>query len=70
MTRMAAGGVRYDATGHRCTEDRRADPRIAASIHTELGDARTLVTAGVEGPPAAAGVRPLADTTREARWRS
>lgn len=46
VTRMSAGGVRYDAIGHGYADFRRADPRIAAAIHTALGDARTVVNVG------------------------
>lgn len=46
VTRMSAGGVRYDAIGHGYAGYRRADPRIAAAIHDALGDARTVVNVG------------------------
>jgi SAM-dependent methyltransferase len=46
VTRMAAGGVRYDRIGHGYSAQRRADPRIAAAVHQALGDARTVVNVG------------------------
>ncbi len=46
VTRMASGGVRYDAIGHGYADYRRADPRIAAVVHGALGDARTVVNVG------------------------
>ena len=46
VTRMSAGGVRYDRIGHGYSAQRRADPRIAAAVHHALGDARTVVNVG------------------------
>lgn len=46
VTRMASGGVRYDAIGRGYADYRRADPRIAAAVHGALGDARTVVNVG------------------------
>jgi len=46
VTRMSAGGVRYDRIGHGYSARRRADPRIAAVVHQALGDARTVVNVG------------------------
>jgi SAM-dependent methyltransferase len=46
VTRMASGGVRYDAIGHGYADYRRADPRIAAAVQGALGDARTVVNVG------------------------
>ncbi len=46
VTSMVSGGVRYDAIGRGYAEYRRADPRIAATIHEALGDARTVVNVG------------------------
>jgi SAM-dependent methyltransferase len=36
----------YDTIGRSYTDTRRPDPRIAARIHTALGDARTVVNVG------------------------
>ena len=38
--------VDYDRHGHEYARHRRADPRIAASIHRALGDARTVINVG------------------------
>jgi SAM-dependent methyltransferase len=46
VTRMSAGGVRYDTIGHGYSAHRRADPRIGAAVHQALGDARTVVNVG------------------------
>lgn len=46
VTRMSAGGVRYDRIGPGYAEYRRADPRIAAAVLAALGDARTVVNVG------------------------
>lgn len=46
VTRMAAGGVRYDAIGPGYSAYRRPDPRIAAAVRKALGDARTVVNVG------------------------
>ncbi len=46
VTRIASGGVRYDAIGNGYANYRRADPRIAAAVHSALGDARTVVNVG------------------------
>jgi SAM-dependent methyltransferase len=46
VTRMSSGGVRYDTIGRGYSAYRRADPRIAAAVHTALGDARTVVNVG------------------------
>ena len=37
---------RYDAIGHGYARTRREDPRLRASIHAALGDARTVVNVG------------------------
>jgi hypothetical protein len=36
----------YDAIGRGYSAYRHADPRIAAAVHTALGDARTVVNVG------------------------
>jgi SAM-dependent methyltransferase len=41
-----AGDFDYDTHGHGYAQRRRPDPRIAALIHTALGDARTVVNVG------------------------
>ncbi len=46
MTKIASGGVRYDAIGQGYALYRRPDPRIAAAVHGALGDARTVVNVG------------------------
>jgi SAM-dependent methyltransferase len=46
VTRMSSGGVRYDTIGRGYSAYRRADPHIAAAVHTALGDARTVVNVG------------------------
>lgn len=46
VTRMSAGGVRYDRIGRGYSDYRRADPRIAAAVLAALGDARTVVNVG------------------------
>lgn len=46
VTRMSAGGVRYDAIGPGYSAYRRPDPRIAAAVLNALGDARTVVNVG------------------------
>jgi SAM-dependent methyltransferase len=46
VTRMSAGGIRYDRIGQGYSAQRRADPRIAAVLHRALGDARTVVNVG------------------------
>lgn len=46
VTRMSTGGVRYDVIGRGYSDYRRADSRIAALVHTALGDARTVVNVG------------------------
>lgn len=46
VTRMSAGGVRYDRIGLGYSAQRRADPRIAAAVHQALGDAQTVVNVG------------------------
>jgi SAM-dependent methyltransferase len=38
--------VDYDRHGHTYARHRRADPRIAARIHTALGDSRTVLNVG------------------------
>jgi SAM-dependent methyltransferase len=38
--------VDYELHGHTYAQHRRADPRIAASIHEALGDARTVLNVG------------------------
>lgn len=43
---LATSGVRYDAIGRGYADYRRADPRIAAAVHSALGDARTVVNVG------------------------
>lgn len=43
---LSASGVRYDAIGRGYADYRRADPRIAAAVHTALGNARTVVNVG------------------------
>lgn len=40
------GDVDYDRTGTGYGRQRQADPRIAADIHAELGDARTVLNVG------------------------
>ena len=42
MSRM----TRYDSIGHGYGHTRREDPRIAATVHRALGDARTVVNVG------------------------
>jgi SAM-dependent methyltransferase len=46
VSRMSAGGVRYDTIGRGYSAYRQADPRIVAAVHTALGDARTVVNVG------------------------
>jgi SAM-dependent methyltransferase len=46
VTRISAGGVRYDTIGRGYSAHRRADPRIAAAVHRALGDAKTVVNVG------------------------
>lgn len=41
-----AGDFDYDARGTGYAQQRRADPRIAALVHTALGDARTVLNVG------------------------
>ena len=43
---VPAGDVDYEATGSGYAANRRPDPRIAAMIHTALGDARTVLNVG------------------------
>lgn len=43
---MASTTYDYDARGHGYAEMRRPDPRIAAVIHRELGDARRVLNVG------------------------
>lgn len=46
VTKMSAGGIRYDAIGRGYSAYRRPDSRIAAAVHIALGDARTVVNVG------------------------
>jgi hypothetical protein len=46
MTRALAGDFGYDTHGTGYTRRRRTDPRIAALVHTALGDAKTLLNVG------------------------
>jgi SAM-dependent methyltransferase len=46
MTQTLAGDFDYDTHGHGYARRRRPDPRIAALIHTALGDARTVLNVG------------------------
>lgn len=46
VTTMASGGVRYDTIGRGYAHYRQADHRIAAAVHSALGDARTVVNVG------------------------
>lgn len=46
VTRMEAGGVRYDTIGDRYAEYRQAEPRIAQAVLAALGDAWTVVNVG------------------------
>jgi SAM-dependent methyltransferase len=43
---MIKGDFDYETNGHGYAVQRRPDPRIAALIHTALGDARTLLNVG------------------------
>jgi SAM-dependent methyltransferase len=43
---MSSGDFDYDTHGHGYATVRRPDPRIAALIHSELGDARTVLNVG------------------------
>lgn len=43
---MSAPAVDYERHGRTYAQHRRADPRIAAHIHTALGDARTVLNVG------------------------
>ncbi|MEV6349657.1 class I SAM-dependent methyltransferase [Actinoplanes sp. NPDC051851] len=46
MIRTSSGDVDYETNGHGYALQRRPDPRIAALIHTALGDARTVLNVG------------------------
>jgi SAM-dependent methyltransferase len=46
MTQTLAGDFDYDTHGRGYSHRRRPDPRIAALIHTVLGDARTVLNVG------------------------
>ncbi|GAA2605091.1 methyltransferase domain-containing protein [Dactylosporangium fulvum] len=46
MTKALSGDVDYETTGHGYVLRRRTDPRIAAVIHTALGEARTVLNVG------------------------
>ncbi|MFI5889288.1 class I SAM-dependent methyltransferase [Actinoplanes sp. NPDC051513] len=46
MTQTVAGDFDYDTHGQGYARRRRPDPRIAALIHTALGDARTVLNVG------------------------
>ncbi|WP_433370364.1 class I SAM-dependent methyltransferase [Actinoplanes sp. CA-142083] len=46
MTQTLAGDFDYDTHGQGYARRRRPDPRIAALIHTALGDARTVLNVG------------------------
>jgi SAM-dependent methyltransferase len=46
MTRTASGDVDYETRGAGYAARRRPDPRIAAMIHTALGDSRTVLNVG------------------------
>lgn len=46
VTRMAAGGIRYDTIGDRYSQYRQAEPRIAEAVLAALGDAWTVVNVG------------------------
>jgi SAM-dependent methyltransferase len=46
MTQTLAGDFDYDRHGQGYARRRRPDPRIAALIHTALGDARTVLNVG------------------------
>src|SRR3954454_19623152 len=46
MTQTLAGDFDYDTHGRGYSRRRRPDPRIAALIHTALGDARTVLNVG------------------------
>jgi SAM-dependent methyltransferase len=46
MTQALAGDFDYDTHGQGYARRRRPDPRIAAMIHTALGDARTVLNVG------------------------
>ncbi|GIF53744.1 methyltransferase family protein [Asanoa ferruginea] len=43
---MIKGDFDYETNGHGYAVQRRPDPRIAALVHTALGDARTLLNVG------------------------
>lgn len=46
MTTRLAGDFDYDTHGRGYAGQRRPDPRIAAMVHTALGDARTVLNVG------------------------
>jgi len=46
MIKAPAGDFDYETNGHGYASQRRPDPRIAAMIHTALGDARTVLNVG------------------------
>lgn len=46
MSRAPAGDFDYDAKGAGYAVQRRPDPRVAALIHSALGDARTVLNVG------------------------
>jgi SAM-dependent methyltransferase len=73
VTRMASGGVRYDAIGHGYADYRRADPRIAAAVQGALGDARTVINVGAgtgSYEPTDRPVIPIEPSTAMAMQRS
>ncbi|MET8151349.1 class I SAM-dependent methyltransferase [Actinoplanes sp. NPDC049668] len=46
MIKAPSGDVDYETDGHGYALQRRPDPRIAAMIHTALGEARTVLNVG------------------------
>jgi len=46
VTKMSAGGIRYDTIGRGYFAYRRPDKTIAAAVHDALGNARTVVNVG------------------------
>jgi hypothetical protein len=48
---MSSGDFDYEAHGDGYSSVRRPDPRIAARIHSALGDARTVLNVGAGAVP-------------------
>ncbi|WP_372339036.1 class I SAM-dependent methyltransferase [Actinoplanes sp. RD1] len=70
MILTPGGDVDYESTGHGYAVQRRTDPRIAALIQDELGDARTVLNVGAGAGSYEPGDRYVLAVEPSARMRA